>query len=116
VELGLVDIRRDSPTFRNSVQFEWSDKDDVAIVVPKGVAHVVNFLDDSVLAFGLSAYWTEEFDVIGCQWDDPDLGFKWNNIETMRSCRDTQAGSFNQMISDYERLSAQLESGLIALG
>ena len=109
VELGLVDIRRDSSTFGNSFQAEWSDKDDVAVVVPKGVAHVVNFLEDSVLAFGLSGYWRKEYDIIGCQWNDPELGFKWKNDESLQSCRDSQSGSFKQMIIDYERISTLLE-------
>lgn len=108
VELGLVDIRRDSPTFRHSVQFDWADQDNVAIVVPIGVGHVVNFLDDSVLAFGLSDYWAPERDIIGCQWDDPELGFRWPDHDIQRSCRDAKSGSFVEMLANYENLRATL--------
>src|SRR5436189_3835096 len=60
VVIGLTDIRRGSSSFRKSVQFDWTAKDDVAVVVPRGVAHIVAFEEDSVLAFGLSGYWTPE--------------------------------------------------------
>src|SRR5882757_5701028 len=43
------DIRKASPTFGNSIGFEWSAVDGVAVPVPAGVAHAVFFLDDSVL-------------------------------------------------------------------
>jgi dTDP-4-dehydrorhamnose 3,5-epimerase len=103
--LGLVDIRADSPTFRNSVQFEWADSDGVAIVVPRGVAHVVRFVENSVLAFGLSGYWTPDFDVIGCQWDDPELRLQWPDNDVVRSTRDLASGGFAQMLADYEARS-----------
>src|SRR5947208_2504642 len=66
VLLGLSDVRRTSPTFRKSSQFGWSATDSFAVVVPSGVAHVLFFEEDSVLAFGLSGYWVAEYDVIGC--------------------------------------------------
>ena len=116
VELGLVDIRRESPTFMNSVQFEWADSDNVAVVVPIGVAHVVNFLQDSVLAFGLSGYWNEELDVIGCQWDDPQLGFNWKTENPERSCRDRESGSFAEMVADFEKISSRLKYDNVAAG
>ena len=41
VIIALADIRKNSPSFRKSTQFEWSDSDSQAVVVPPGVAHVV---------------------------------------------------------------------------
>lgn len=103
VVIGLHDIRRDSPSFGRSCQFHWSHTDGVAIVVPRGVAHVVHFLADSVLAFGLSDYWCEQFDVVGCQWDDPALGFDWSNADAQRSERDSCSGSYRKMLDDFEQ-------------
>ena len=57
VLLGLADIRRASPTYRKSVQLEWAARDGFAVVVPVGVAHVILFEEDLLLAFGLSGYW-----------------------------------------------------------
>lgn len=105
VILGLADIRRQSPTFKRSVQFEWADHDGCAIVVPLGVAHVVLFEEDSVLAFGLSDYWKPQYDIVGCQWDDPELGFKWPAKSVRRSERDAQSGSFGTMVSSFEEMT-----------
>ena len=74
VVIGLSDIRSTSPAYGKSAQFEWSARDDVAVVVPAGVVHVVMFEENSVLTFGLSGYWNAEYDVAGCQWNDPCLG------------------------------------------
>jgi len=102
VILGLHDIRRTSTTFGQTVQFEWSDKDACAIVIPKGVAHVVYFADDSMLAFGLSSFWRAEYDVIGCEWDDPKLGFDLPVKSPIRSARDSTSGSYEGMVRSFE--------------
>ena len=115
VVLGLVDIRADSPTFRHAAQFDWADSDAVAIVVPAGVAHVVLFEENSVLAFGLSDYWRAELDVVGCQWDDPETGWHWNEKQVLRSRRDSESGSFAEMLVAYEERAQALrqeETGL----
>jgi dTDP-4-dehydrorhamnose 3,5-epimerase len=50
--------------------------DGFAVPVPAGVAHAVFFLDNSVLAFGLSGYWKAELDAIGCRWNDLDPSWR----------------------------------------
>ncbi len=112
VFLGLCDIRRDSPTFRSSVGFEWSATDGFAVPVPAGVAHAVYFLEDSVLAFGLSGYWKAELDVVGCRWDDPELGIEWPIETALLSGRDTESGSFDGMVEEFERFSASCAAGV----
>lgn len=104
VTIALADIRKTSPTFGHAAQFEWDDSDAVAVVVPRGVAHVVCFEDDSILAFGLSGYWNPELDVVGCQFDAPELGFEWPDRDYRRSPRDTDAGSYPAMLSQYDDL------------
>jgi dTDP-4-dehydrorhamnose 3,5-epimerase len=108
VILGLADIRRESPTFGSSHQFEWSAGDGIAVVVPIGVAHAVYFLEDSVLAFGLSDYWRADRDVVGCRYDDPALGFEWPQAAPLCSARDRCSGDYAGMIRDYENMRAAL--------
>jgi dTDP-4-dehydrorhamnose 3,5-epimerase len=102
VLLGLADIRRSSPTFGRSVQFEWSSDDGIAVVVPPGVAHVFLVEEDAVLVFGLSDYWRREFDNVGCQWDAPELGFAWPDRIVRRSERDSRSGGYQAMVDSYE--------------
>ncbi len=111
VFIAIRDIRRKSPTFGNSIGFEWSAADGFAVPVPAGVAHAVFFLDDSVLAFGLSGYWKAELDVIGCRWDDLDPSLCWPVERAVLSNRDSKAGSFADMVADYEALSASYLKG-----
>ena len=111
VIIGLSDIRDDSPTFGRSAQFHWADRDAVAFVVPPGVAHVVLFKADSVLAFGLSGYWERQRDVVGCQWDAPEFGFGWPDGPVRRSARDLASGTYSQMLDDYRSLADTWQSG-----
>ena len=108
VRIGLVDIRPHSPSFGQSIAFVWSDRDNAAITVPKGVGHVVHFIDDAILAFGLSGYWSRETDVIGCRWNDPELGFDWAIDAPVQSDRDRNSGSFRQMLADYQAMARSL--------
>ncbi|MGH2362125.1 MAG: dTDP-4-dehydrorhamnose 3,5-epimerase family protein [bacterium] len=105
VVLGLADIRKESPTFKHSAQIDWADKEDFAVLVPRGVVHVVLFNEDSVLALGLSGYWRAELDIVGCQWDDPELGFAWPDTAVHRSQRDVHSGGYTEMLLLYEELS-----------
>lgn len=107
VIVGLADIRRDSRTFGKSVQFEWRDADAVAVTVPRGVAHAVHFVADSVLAFGLSSYWRADTDILGCRADAPELGFDWPD-GALRSARDSHSGGYGEMVEGYERLTREL--------
>jgi dTDP-4-dehydrorhamnose 3,5-epimerase len=107
VVLGLADIRSKSPTFGRSIQLNWSAQDGFAVIVPVGVAHVVLFEENSLLAFGLSGYWDPNYDVVGCQWDAPELCFTWPTRSVSRSERDANAGGYPEMLRRYdERLRA----------
>lgn len=108
VFLALRDIRRASPTFGTSVGFEWSAAEGFAVPVPAGVAHAVFFLDHSVLAFGLSGYWKAELDVVGCRWDDLDPTLNWPAESARLSSRDTESGSFTDMVLKYEALAGSV--------
>ena len=101
VLLGLHDLRPGSPTRGNTFQLEWRAEDGVAVTIPRGVAHAMYCLADSLLMMGLSDYWTGRFDTIGCQYDDARLGFAWPAGEPIRSARDRASGTFAQMELDY---------------
>jgi len=105
--LGLHDIRRDAPTFGRSITIDWRADDRCAVAIPHGVAHVLWFVEDAVLAFGLSRYWTAELDVVGCRWDDPALGFEIPDGAKSLSERDRESGSYQEMVQSYESLLAR---------
>jgi dTDP-4-dehydrorhamnose 3,5-epimerase len=80
------------------------------VVIPRGVAHVLLFEEDSVLVFGLSGYWQAKYDVVGCQWDDPELALQWPARSVVRSERDTESGDYRAMLQHYEDLSREFMS------
>lgn len=108
VFIALRDIRRTSPTFGASAAFEWSSADGFAVPVPPGVAHAVYFLEDSVLAFGLSGYWRAEFDILGCRWDALDPTIRWPIETADLSSRDEHSGEYDEMVVAYDALSRRL--------
>lgn len=108
VFIALRDIRRDSPSFGASAGFEWNDSDGIAIPVRAGVAHAVYFLEDSVLVFGLSSCWRAEYDILGCRWDLLDPALRWPLETAALSDRDTQSGSYEDMVQRYEDLVATI--------
>lgn len=72
-----VDIRRDSPTFRQWVGVELSASNHRQLYVPAGFAHGFCVLGDSAL---LSYLCTTEFNAeydAGIAWNDPDIGIEW---------------------------------------
>ena len=105
VFLALKDIRRTSPTFGNSAGLVWSASDGFALPVPAGVAHAVFFIEDSVLAFGLSGYWKAELDILGCRWDELDPAIRWPAATAVLSDRDDTSGSFAEMVAGYDAMS-----------
>jgi dTDP-4-dehydrorhamnose 3,5-epimerase-like enzyme len=110
VFIALKDIRRGSVTFGRCVAFEWSARDGFAVPVPAGVAHAVYFIEDSVLAFGLSRYWQAELDVLGCRWDELDPFIVWPAATAELSRRDATSPTFAAMIEQYETLAATATS------
>ena len=72
-----VDIRSDSPTFRQWAGIELSASNHRQFYVPKGFAHGFCVLGKSAL---LSYLCTDEFNAeydAGIAWNDPDIGIEW---------------------------------------
>jgi len=72
-----VDIRVDSPTFRQWAGVELSASNHRQLYVPAGFAHGFCVLGDSAL---LSYLCTTEFNAgydSGIAWNDPDIGIEW---------------------------------------
>jgi dTDP-4-dehydrorhamnose 3,5-epimerase len=54
----------------------------------------------------LSGYWKAELDVLGCRWNDLDPSLTWPAESARLSPRDTDSGSFADMLASYETMSA----------
>lgn len=86
-----VDIRPDSPTFRQWAGVELSAENHRQLYVPEGFAHGFCALSDSVLLSYLctDVYYSEYDAVIA--WDDPDIGVCWPFTDGSLSQKDASA-------------------------
>jgi dTDP-4-dehydrorhamnose 3,5-epimerase len=86
-----VDLRRDSPTYR---QWEGHVLDDEAhrqLFVPTGFGHGFAVLSDAAdVAYLLSSTYDPATES-GIAWDDPDIGVEWPVSEPLLSERDRSA-------------------------
>lgn len=96
MEVGVQDLRPDSPTAGLSAVVVLDEAEPRAIVVPPGVAHGFWFPADAMHLYGLSVGWTPD-DELGCRWDDPALAIPWTPAPTLLSERDRGAGPFSAM-------------------
>ena len=73
----IIDIRRDSPTYRDWQAFELSSENDDQLYIPRGFAHGFQTLsDDVVVSYMISAPHQPEF-ARGIRYNDPAFGIGW---------------------------------------
>jgi dTDP-4-dehydrorhamnose 3,5-epimerase len=73
----IIDLRRDSPTFRRHFAIALTADNRKAIYVPKGLAHGFQTLeDDSEVFYQMSQFYSSEH-ARGVRWDDPAFGIRW---------------------------------------
>jgi dTDP-4-dehydrorhamnose 3,5-epimerase len=73
----IVDLRKDSPTYRRWQAFELSASDNRQIYIPKGFAHGFQTLsDDAEVSYLISERYVPEA-ARGIRHDDPTFGIAW---------------------------------------
>lgn len=107
--LGLHDIRTDSPTHGITALLELEADAPRALTLPPGVAHGFLLPEESIHLYAVTEYWNPE-DELGCRWNDPEVGIDWPVATPLLSERDRQAGSFAEMVREYEAKRAILGS------
>ena len=72
----VVDLRRDSPTFKKWLSFDLVGEKHNEVLVPAGCAHGYLVLEESVVSYKCAEKFYGEYDG-GLRWDDPDLAIAW---------------------------------------
>ncbi|HLF31538.1 MAG TPA: dTDP-4-dehydrorhamnose 3,5-epimerase [Xanthomonadales bacterium] len=86
-----VDIRTDSPTFRQWTGVELSAQNHRQLYVPEGFAHGYCVLGDSaMMSYLCTREFVAEFDAV-VAWDDPDIAVKWPISAAVLSVKDRNA-------------------------
>jgi dTDP-4-dehydrorhamnose 3,5-epimerase len=86
-----VDLRKDSPTYRQWEGYELSDENHRQLFVPAGFGHGFVVLSDVAdVAYKLSSYYDPETEA-GIAWDDPEVAVEWPVSDPQVSERDRSA-------------------------
>ena len=72
----VVDLRKDSPTFKNWLSFDLIGEKHNSILVPEGCAHGYLVLEESIVSYKCAEKFYGEYDD-GILWNDPDIGVTW---------------------------------------
>lgn len=72
----VVDLRRNSPSFRKWLSFDLTGDNLSEILVPEGCAHGYLVLEDSVVSYKCGEKFYGEYDD-GVMWNDPEIGVEW---------------------------------------
>jgi dTDP-4-dehydrorhamnose 3,5-epimerase len=72
----VVDLRKDSPTFKEWLGFDLSEENQQEILVPAGCAHGYLVLEESVVSYKCAEKFYGEYDD-GIMWNDADINVKW---------------------------------------
>lgn len=84
----LVDLKKDSKTFKQWETFELDDKNYKMLYIPKGFAVGYQTLEDNTEVFyQMSQYYMPEYSR-GIRWDDPSLKITWPMKPTVISRKD----------------------------
>ena len=102
----VVDLRKDSPTFKKWLVFDLIGEKHNEILVPAGCAHGYLVLEDSIVSYKCGEKFYGEFDD-GIMWNDKDIDVKWpyekvGGIENIILAeKDMNLQSFAEFMSTY---------------
>ena len=95
----VVDLRKDSPTFRQHYKTILSDENHHQLFVPAGFAHgFLTLSEKSVFAYKCDQYFNKDADS-GVFWNDPIFGIDWEYPlqKMILSEKDKNLPSFEQL-------------------
>jgi dTDP-4-dehydrorhamnose 3,5-epimerase len=105
LRIVLADGRASSGTFREVAWVELDEHEPMGIVIPIGVAHAFEAVGPVTFLYGLDDLWNPSID-FGCSWRDPHVRGAFVSVDPMLSARDRDAGSFDDMVDDFNRFLA----------
>jgi len=94
-----VDLRPDSPTYKQWVGIELTAENKKMLMIPRGFAHgFVTLQDDTEVCYKVDNHYNKESEV-GIIYNDPDIGIEWN-ID-------------NPILSDKDKIAVLLKDAVI---
>ena len=92
-----VDLRPDSPTFKQWYSIELSADNHLQFFIPRGFAHAFVALEDNtVFQYKVDNYYSSVNDG-GVIWNDDELGITWPKLKLELSEKDKNLPKLNQL-------------------
>ncbi len=86
----VVDLRKDSRTYKKWVSIELSSENRKQILIPKGFGHAcLSLVDDTEVQYKVDEFYEPEFDRT-IVWNDPELNINWGMNQVITSDKDKQ--------------------------
>lgn len=106
----VVDLRQDSPTFKEWLGFDLTEENRRELLVPGGCAHGYLVISDhSIVSYKCSEKFYGEYDD-GIKFDDPELNVKWpyeligGKDQLILADKDLNLQSFKEFQAKYQSL------------
>ena len=103
----IIDLRKDSPTFKKWQGFYLSEDNMVELLVPEGFGHGYLVIEDSIVSYKCAEKFYGEYDD-GIKFDDDDMGIIWPYEEIggkeklIYSEKDLNLQSFESFMDNYD--------------
>ena len=92
----IVDLRKDSETYRHWEGFELSDQNLRSLYIPEGFAHgFLTLVDNTEIHYQMSEFFEPE-SARGFHWNDPSIAIQWPLDVQVISPRDESFPSLNE--------------------
>ena len=102
----VVDLRKDSKTFKQWLSFDLTGDNKKEILIPAGCAHGYLVLEHSIVSYKCAEKFYGEYDD-GILWDDLDINVKWplelvgGKENVILAEKDKNLQSFAEFMSKY---------------
>ena len=110
----IIDLRKDSPTFKKWQGFYLMGENMVELLVPAGFGHGYLVIEDSIVSYKCAEKFYGEYDS-GIRYDDPDMGIVWPYEEiggkdkVINSVKDDNLQSFKQFMDNYGEFMGEMK-------
>ena len=92
----IIDIRKDSPTYKKWFGVELSEENRKSLFVPKGFAHgYLTLEDNSEVTYLVTEFYTPEADS-GIKFDDPAFNIEWPMTPVVISEKDSNHPDYKE--------------------
>ena len=104
----IIDLRKDSSTFKKWQGFYLSDENMIELLVPEGFGHGYLVLEDSIVSYKCAEKFYGEYDS-GIRYDDKDMGIDWpyeligGKDKIINSVKDDNLQSFKEFLDNYNK-------------